>query len=98
LAAKLGKGDRITRRCGTAVIPEPFTVPIASIVPTRHSPISWVMVEEYRQMLLQGLKAPPIEVVQMQEGRWLIWNGHHRWKAAVLERRAEILVVQVRPG
>jgi hypothetical protein len=77
---------------------EPFTVSIAAIVPTRHSPISWVMVEEYREFLRQGLEAPPIEVVQMQEGRWLIWNGHHRWKAAALERAMEILTVQVRPG
>ena len=70
---------------------EPFLLAISAIVPTRHSPINFLMVDEYRQMLLQGLKAPPIEVVAMQEGKWLIWNGHHRWKAAVRKLWADLL-------
>ena len=58
--------------------------------------INLALVEEYAQMMADGVEFDPVEGVQDEEGKVFVWDGFHRGEAA---KTAGInLLVNLRPG
>lgn len=58
--------------------------------------IDFSTVDEYAQMMLDGIVFDPVEGVQDEKGTIWVWDGYHRGEAA---KKAEMtLLVNLRPG
>ena len=57
-------------------------------------------IEEAQQNMMSGMTSfeEPIMVAKMEQGDYMIVNGHHRWAAAVKLGRDKVRVVVVNPG
>jgi hypothetical protein len=74
---------------------KPKRIRITSIAPIRRGrwPLERLRVARYRKMLRQGLKPPPLVLGErLPDGRWQLFDGRHRLRAATLEDRKMIEV------
>lgn len=57
-------------------------------------------IEEAQQNMMSGMTSfeEPIMVAKMEQGDYMIVNGHHRWAAAVKLGLDKVRVVVVNPG
>lgn len=57
-------------------------------------------IEEAQQNMMSGVTSfeEPIMVAKMEQGDYMIVNGHHRWAAAVKVGLDKVRVVVVNPG
>ena len=57
-------------------------------------------IEEARQDMEMGAMSfdEPIMVAKMEDGEYMIVNGHHRWAAAIKVGLTQVRVVVVNPG
>ena len=57
-------------------------------------------IEEAQQNMMSGMTSfeEPIMVAKMEQGDYMIGNGHHRWAAAVKLGLDKVRVVVVNPG
>ena len=57
-------------------------------------------IEEAQQNMMSGMTSfeEPIMVAKMEQGDYMIVNGHHRWAAAIKVGLKKVRVVVVNPG
>lgn len=70
-------------------------VRISSIAPIRRGsfPISRKNVTLYRRLLREDSKPPPLLLgAKLPDGRWQLFDGRHRLRAAILEGRKTVEV------
>lgn len=73
-----------------------YLIPNDLIFIQSRAEINLALVEEYAQMMADGVEFDPVEGVQDEDGNFVIWDGFHRGETAKIA--GTTLWVNVRPG